>query len=198
MMPLKVAIAVLTGRERHQWINPDLTVSIFKAARDPRFETHLMLVRDARPFEVARNVALASGRDASMDWVLMIDNDNFPPFDLLDPIAEAEKDGAKWVVSVPSAVLLSGKSRMIAGCQMIAIKRRAWEKLGKGPWFRWVPSDNETLDQGPGGMSEDAYFIHKCLDAGIKVWQYSKFAGHYRTVDIEPAGAELARVEGGF
>lgn len=46
-----------------------------------------------------------------------------------------------------------------AGC--LLIHRRVFEKVEK-PWFRW------TLGWVDPGVSEDFYFMERCIDAGFK------------------------------
>jgi len=177
----KVVIAVFCGRERQNWLNPELTLNLFKAGTDPRFEVFLHLLKDSRPWDKARNLAMAHARNCKMDWLVMVDNDQFVNFDLLDPIAHAPSSA--WVITVPTGAILDAGTKMVASCAVVYVRRRAWEKLGQGPWFRWVPGSNETLD-GPGEICEDEFFRKKCDEAGVNFLAYSEPAGHWRTYDV--------------
>lgn len=74
----KVLITVLSGIERHQWINPNLSLMLFNMARDTRFDVNYGPTRDMRPWEAARNLTIQAARQTSADWLVSFDNDNFP------------------------------------------------------------------------------------------------------------------------
>jgi hypothetical protein len=98
-------------------------------------------------------------------------------------VAEAEASGA-WVVSVPTAAIVAGIPKMVAYCSMMAIKRRVWERLGKGPWFKWVHDEKSETLLSPATVGEDAFFLKLCAENDIKVRTHGKAAGHWKTVDI--------------
>lgn len=49
-------------------------------------------MRDKRPWDVARNVAIDLARNAAADWLIQIDNDNLSAFNPLDMTGAAGKD----------------------------------------------------------------------------------------------------------
>ena len=94
----KVLVSILTGVERQNWINPDLSINLVQMARDSRFTVNYFPVRDARPWDTARNITVRMARELNVDWILSFDNDNFMQCNPLDIIAAAGKD--KHVIGV--------------------------------------------------------------------------------------------------
>ena len=207
----KVLVCVLTGAERQQWINPDLAMSLWNMARDSRFQVEAATIKDAFPVEVARNEALVAARDYGFDWCVQMDNDNFPNCNLLDIIAAAGPAqhviGLTYAIGAPHSEyrLLPPPSPNSSNSPfreveclnggMMMVHRTVWEKIPRGPWFRWVHDEGaETLrdnSNGPlghrstTGRSEDFYFVDLCRQRGLKVWTHTRvLAGHYRTADI--------------
>lgn len=48
----KIMVAVLTGAERQNWLNPNLAMNLVTMARDTRFEVYFFPVSDARPWKL--------------------------------------------------------------------------------------------------------------------------------------------------
>jgi hypothetical protein len=209
----KVLICVLTGTERQQWPNPDLSLYLTQAAKDPRFEVCLSMVRDRRNYDCARNTTIHLARQISADFLVSFDNDIVPYVSPLDVIVKAGEDkqvigmlygigstghGAGYRmfppdVSVTAATAPEFQEAEVVGGGCLIIHRSVWEKIPRGPWFRWVPDLNELLAPGPGFMAEDVYFCERVHQYGIKVWAY-QFAGHYRTMDVTAVVGTLAGV----
>ena len=86
----KVLCCCLCSTERQGWINPDLSMMLFRMAKDPRFDVEVANVKDAVPHEVARNQTITIARDHGFEWLVSFDNDNFMPTGTpLDLIAAA-------------------------------------------------------------------------------------------------------------
>jgi hypothetical protein len=206
----KVLVCVLTGLERTNWINPELSMMLFRMGRDPRFDVEVAHVKDARPVEVARNHTIKAARDHNFDWLVSVDSDNFMPVGTpLDIIAAA---GGRSVIGLRYGMrpmssecllfppLQNTKSEgpfletEAVGGGVLMVHRKVWEKIPTGPWFRWQHCDTETLDQSPDGCGEDIYFCRLVRSHGIGVFTHRDLlAGHYRTTDITGMVCELAR-----
>lgn len=203
----RVAVFVLCSTERQGWINPELSHLLFKMARDNRFNVAYCTVKDARPFEVARNQTIQQARDAGMDWLVSFDNDMYMPAGSpLDIIAVA---GNKKMIGLTCAaeatpgqygifpkdfgLEVDGPFREVPeiGGGVLIVHRNVWEKV-PAPWFKWCYEDNETLGRPPGkanyqasGCGEDIYFSRLVRQHGFKVWTHQRlYAGHYHTVDL--------------
>jgi hypothetical protein len=203
----KVLICVLCGTERQQWINPDLSLLLINAGKDARFEVCFSMVRDKRPYDCARNTTIDLARRISADWVVSYDNDIRPYVSPLDVIANAGEDkqvigsvygigsvgpgGRHWMFppDVPANDPNFQEAYVVGGGFLI-VHRSVWERIPKGPWFRWVPDENELLEPGPGLMTEDVYFCELAHKHGIKIWAY-RLAGHLRTMDVTAVGCTL-------
>jgi hypothetical protein len=197
----RVLVCVLTGNERTNWICTDLSAAIFRMSKDPRFDISYYPVRDMRPFELARNQTIRVARDeVKADWLISFDNDNFPYGNPLDIIATA-KD--KHVIGLPSACLHEGRLETIpravslgptdgdfqkascvgGGCLMI--HKTVWQRIPRGPYFRWISSEKDEGFSPEGVEGEDLYFCKLVRRHGIEVWTHTKSViGHYRTVDL--------------
>jgi len=202
----KVLVCVLTGIERHNWISPDLSLNLFQMFRDPRFDVSYFPVRDCRPWEGARNMTICAARQMNADVLLSIDNDNwFPgpdgkPGNPLDIIAAAGPNqdviGLSYGVGAEgSKYSLFPPSRGGAGASpfrevpevaggLLFVRNTVWQKIPRGPWFRWVHADNELLSPDKGSLGEDVYFCRLARQHGLKVWTHQRTAAHYRTTDI--------------
>jgi hypothetical protein len=208
----KILVTVLCGTERTNWINPDLLGNIVCMCRDPRFETSIFPVRDHRPVEVARNVALDTARKLGVDWCLQLDCDNFTQFNPLDVIAQAteaqrvivldyaECSGADrrfglFANLVPNGET-QGRFREVyfgpGGC--LFVHRSVWEQI-PAPWFKWEHGTGPLLMQGI--LYEDVYLSKICAEHGIKTWAYEHPAGHFRTTDLTAMVSTFAQLNGG-
>jgi hypothetical protein len=197
----KVLVCFLTGIERHNWINPDLSLNLIRMVKDSRFDVNYFPVRDCRPWESARNMTIVAARQINADWLISFDNDNFVPgeFNPLDIIAAAGED--KHVIGLQSGVGNGEEYKIFpytnhgaadgpfreeecVGGGVLMVRKTVWQKIKRGPWFRWQHVDSETLAPAPGVRGEDGYFCHLARQHGFKVWTHQHLAGHYRTVDL--------------
>jgi hypothetical protein len=202
-MKPKVLVTLLTGTERQSWPCPELAFMLCSMSADARFDVQLVNIRDARPVEAARNQTIKLARDGGYDWLVSLDNDNFMPVGTpLDVIAAAGEQqsiiGLTYAIKVNEHTFsffpgreygkeIDGAFQEVPCVNggMLMVHRRVWEKIPTGPWFRWQHGQVETLDQGPGGCSEDVYFARLARERGFRVWTHRELlAGHYRTVDI--------------
>jgi hypothetical protein len=212
MSKQRVLICTLTGTERQQWPNPDLALALINYGKDPRYEVCFSMVRDRRNYDWARNTTIDLARRISAEWLVSYDNDVVPLFSPLDAIAIA---GDRKVIGASYGIGSTGQgagyfmyppdinpghpgftqANVVAG-GMLIIHRSIWERiLPVGPWFRWVPDENETLAPGPSFLAEDAYFIRLVQKHGVPVWAYG-MVGHYRTMDITAVIGTMAQLAG--
>lgn len=212
--PQKVLVCVLTGVERHNWINPDLSMNLIRMVRDPRFDVNYYPVHDARPWETARNMTIVAARQINAEWLISFDNDNFVPgnFNPLDIIAAAGED--KHVIGLPYGMgadsgqygIFPGPNHgakdgpfqqeaEFVGGGVLMVRNTVWQKIKKGPWFRWQHAESETLAPVQGvSKSEEAYFCHLVRQHGFKVWTHERLAGHYRTGDITGLAYTMSQI----
>jgi hypothetical protein len=212
----KVLITLLTGAERTNWINPELSLMLFNMGRDPRFDVQVAIIKDCRPFEVARNNTIKLARDNNFDWLVSFDNDTFLPVEgptPLDVIVSAGQD--KFVIGLTCGIKSEevgfrlhpppsngGKAEPMfkevshVGGGVLVINRKVWEKIPRGPWFRWdsTGGDPETLDiHRSGFMSEDHYFCRLATQHGFRIWTPRWIiASHYKSVDITALALSMA------
>jgi hypothetical protein len=197
-MKPKVLICVLTGTERTHWINPMLLMDMLTMARDPRFEVAFQPVCNHRPFEYARNRTIALARDLKADWLISFDNDNYVDGNPLDVLAEADgKDVIGLTYGVGGTLFPSSNEGAIdgnfreepvwVGGAMLIIRNAVWEKIPRGPWFRWEQPRNELLAPDVAGCAVDEIepFCNLVRQHGFRVWTHrTVLAGHLKTVDI--------------
>jgi|SRR5579872_2766221 len=208
----KVLIAVLTGAERSNWVNPDLTLTLVRMVKDPRFDVNYFPVRDARPWETARNITIVAARQINADWLISFDNDNFvpEPANPLDIIATAGKEhhivGLTYGVPTDnhSYRLFPGEPRAnsgpfkeadFVGCGVLMVRNTVWQRVPNGPWFRWQHADNadnEVLSPDKGAVGEDVYFCRLARQHGLKIWTHAQLAAHYRTVEVTSLALTLS------
>jgi hypothetical protein len=208
----KVLVCALTGVERTNWINPDLTMMIFHMARDARFQVEYANIKDSRPVECARNNALVLARDHGFDWCIQIDNDNYMPTGTpLDIVASAGPEHSVIGLGYSVGNMQQGYSVFppeaatpfrtpfqevpdVAG-GMLMVHRSVWQKIPRGPWFRWNHGEpTETLDRGTNGCGEDIAFCRLVREHGLKVWTHAQPAGHYRTTDLTGMTVTLSQL----
>lgn len=210
----RVLVVVLTGTERHFWLNPDLSLNLFRMASDSRFEVCYFPVRDFRPVETARNAAIHAARQIDASWMISFDNDGFAAGNPLDIIAAAGPE--QHIIGLPSGLASDGGAqryrmypppdrglasdgpfreeyRVASGVLMI--RNTVWNRI-PAPWFRWVHGDNELLTpDGPGFRCEIEYFCDLARQHGFKLWGYDQPAGHFRTTDITGMVHTMAQLQ---
>ena len=197
----KILLAVLTGVERQNWINPDLTLTIIKMVRDPRFEVAFFPVTDIRPWECARNKTIQAARQIGAEWLISFDNDNFVEGNgnPLDIIASAGPE--QHVIGLTYGVSKGDRSFELFPCAsgatdgafretesvaggVLMVRNTVWQNIPRGPWFRWQHADNELLELDASTCGEDVYFCRLVRQHGMRVWTHEQMAGHYRSVDL--------------
>jgi hypothetical protein len=205
----KVLVCVLCGTERTNWINPVLMLCLVTMARDPRFDVAFQPVSDHRPFEYARNKTIALARDMGADWVLSFDNDNYVDANPLDVIAQASERqdviGLSYGVGAapdcryfPSqnhgAIDGAFREELSAAGGVLMVRKTVWEKIPRGPWFKWQHAPNELLEPDFGAMDEVTYFCNLVQQQGFKVWTHRTMrAGHLKTAEL---GAIVGALQG--
>ncbi len=193
-MNTPVMISVLCGHERDGWIAPGLMDSLLAAMHDSQSHRRgvaLNLVVDQKPVSAARNTAVAQFLKSPCQWLVQIDNDQFPRFRILDLIKAAEAEGKFIVGAATPCVGKQGLSwnatatgpedfyrqlpdgwfqPFLIGSGFLAVRRAVFEKLSP-PWFdTWA---------------EDFVFCVKAQDAGLRVWAHSGFVcSHMKTFDL--------------
>ena len=207
----KVLVTVLSGSERHAWTNPDLLLNCVAMAVDPRFEVLFYPVRDARPWDHARNLTIIAARKLKADWLVSFDNDAFyrGPGTPLDILANA---GKRDIIGLPYAMTDGQTLQMMpkvvrgpnegqfrrehfVGGGVLMVRNTVWKTISKGPWFRWVHAESESLEPADGSRSEECFFCDVARQHGLTVWSHERLAGHYRNCDITSMYTALSREE---
>lgn len=195
-MPDKPKALVLTlgSMERDGWVNPSLCFTLIGMGRDSRFETTFGSVLGYRPFDYARNVALAQARTENPEWCVMLDNDVVPAVSPFHLIADAPKDAA--VIGVRYAVVKKNTPTMYpervqflgdyqevpeVGGGVLCIRSTVWQTIKTGPWFQICVKPGELLEWG---LGEDVNFCHLVRERGMKVYCHKTPAGHLHTRDL--------------
>jgi len=196
----RVLVCVLCGAERTDWINPALMLNLLVMAKDPRFDVAYQPVAGYRPWECARNQTINLARSMNADWLVSFDNDNGLDCNPLDVIAAAgdaqDVIGLTYGVGcVPDCRLFPShnhgpidgpfREEKSVGGGVLMIRNKVWQKIPRGPWFRWQHADNELLAPAPGAVDEVTYFCNLVRENGFRVWTHrSILAAHFKTADI--------------
>jgi hypothetical protein len=183
-------VTVLCGAEREGWIHPGLVGSLMAATQDSYMRpVGVDLIFNIKPVAHARNAAVAKFLQSPCQWLVQIDNDQYPRFRILDLIKAAEAEG-KFIVASPTPIFKD---------------LGAWNAAdGTGTWYRQLPAGwfepkligagflaihRAVLEKLPqpffDGPYEDFYFCKKAQEAGLKVWAHSAFVcSHFHNVDL--------------
>jgi GT2 family glycosyltransferase len=212
---MKICIRLLCGHERGGWINPALFATLDSNLR--RFSTRghgvdMGLLADYSPVEYARNKAAFDALEMHTDWLLMIDNDQVLPDDLVQMIEQADSKPEVNVVSIATWMMRRGQANPVPIVN-------SWEKRsGDGSWVDrpLLPavSGFQEIQNGAAGVilirrsvlvridapwfrvlldkrtceprcGEDDYFCARVREAGFKIHTHSGYTcGHLKTVDL--------------
>jgi len=198
-----VQIIVLGNSERGGWPCPPLGMTIINATHDARFRWKVEFLLDLRPFDFARNSAVALARKNSADFLVMCDNDVSCRMALADALAEMPSDvsvlGLNYAIgqNIPRLAGLGEHEirgnfvevdSIGGGC--LILRSEIWRKI-PGPWFKWVTKNDELLTPD---VSEDVYFCQLARQHGFRIWSHRLPAAHMRCVDLTE---ELARLQAG-
>jgi hypothetical protein len=150
---------------------------------------------DRRPVEHARNLCIVNARERKADVCIQIDNDMTLPHNFADIVHESFVSG-KAVVSLPCGIIQAEGPKMVpidngdvdgnfretvcAGGGVLIISSEVWRVIPRGPWFRWLANNDETLSLDTG---EDYHFCNLVRAHGLTVWVYRCEAGHLKTSD---------------
>jgi GT2 family glycosyltransferase len=211
---MKLCIRLLCGKERHNWINPDLFISLttFMQQNYGRLEMELSLMADVAPVEFARNKAALDCMQQKADWLLMIDNDQVLPANLGQLIAAAHANKEINIVSLPTYMLRPGEENPMPTVNSWVERDSARRGVHRSSLPN-MPGFQEILSGGAGVMlirarmfkelqapwfkvllgdrtcaplcGEDDFFNNRAREAGFKVHTHSGYqCGHFKTVDL--------------
>src|ERR1700676_2134797 len=113
----RILVTPLCGLERDGWLNPTLLMALLEMQRDPRFEVTIELALGMTPVDYARNQCVAVARNRKVDWLLMVDNDQTIPPNVLNIIAEATPQID--VVGLPCGLSKNGGRSFQLNCDFI-------------------------------------------------------------------------------
>jgi hypothetical protein len=187
-----VMISVLCGAERDGWIHPGLAGSLMATIQHSQKLVRPLgvdFIFNVKPISHARNAAVAKFLQSQCEWLVQIDNDQYPRFSILDLIKAAEADG-KFIVAAPTPIFKS------LGAWNAADDTDNWYRQLPTGWFQphligagflathraALAKLNQPFFQEP---HEDFYFCKKVQAAGLKVWADSRFVcSHFHNVDL--------------
>lgn len=221
---MKLCIRLLCGKERGNWINPDLfiTLTTFMQQSYDRFEMDLGLMVDVAPVEFARNNAALDSLREKADWLLMIDNDQVLPANLGQLIETAHTNADINIVSLPTFMLRGGQNNprptvnswvqrdssghWVHRPSLPAIE--GFQEIGNGGagvmlirtrMFETLPAPWFRVLFDPKTCAplcgEDDFFNKRAREAGFKVHTHSGYqCGHFKTVDLAAYASHLKQV----
>lgn len=206
-------VAILTGRERHFWIHPDL-LAVCMLMNKWQQQTNSLLVFNTincfTPVDAARNEAVKLFLQSKAEWLLQIDNDVVPPANVLcvlDDIGDRKIAGLPYGMElVPGDALFAmATNRGDAGYELRRqLPGTGWSQvddIGTGcffvhrdvlsslawPWF-------ECKVVGAAHTCEDFQFCDKARAAGFPVWTHSGFiCAHHKTTDLTQRARFMAQ-----
>lgn len=205
-----VCVAILTGTERHNWINPHLLLTCMCMPvwqQETGSQLFLTTVHGKTPVDTARNVAVHEMLKAKAEWLLQIDNDVAPPMNVLSIL---ENIGNRKIVGLPYAIeyetgstfCSTGKFALSIGTQrgddlheLHLRTASGWtevDAVGTGCFlvhrdvFASLKEPWFECSRKSGYTAqEDFGFCEKARTAGFSVWTHGGFpCRHYHTVDL--------------
>lgn len=215
---VKVLICVLTGMERTNWVNPNLTMNLLTMSRDTRYDVEVEMVPDRYPVDYARNCCVVSAREKKAHFLLMIDNDqsvfdDFTPLDILSSAVDKDVIGLPTVqgmaltgyengnIFAPNVRTLEkpeadGDFFTVAkvGTGAMFLNHRVWEKI-PGPWFKWHYKETGELHETDGLLSEDFYFCELARHHGFQVWVHARVIPHWKTCEVARLGTHIETLQ---
>lgn len=200
----KLLISPLSTYERNGWYCPELVWFIFSAGQSQKHKISFAPVHNFIPAGGGRNVACKKFLETDNEWILMVDNDMVPPFNLLEMLDKATPDmdiliplfhlwendtstvKVVWApvanpdqMSVEELNATEWLELQSAGTGCIFIHRRVFEKLPY-PWFGY-----EYDKDGCMSATEDVPFLQTARKHGFRVWGNTRYTvGHFRSVDL--------------
>lgn len=202
-----VMVAILTGRERHFWLNPELLGVCMRMIfwqNETKSRMEFRMINSFTPVDAARNEAVKQLLQSNNEWLLQIDNDVVPPpnvLAILDDIADRkivglpcgiEKRPGELTLALGHKVrsessenpyesytgLPSGWAQIdVMGTGCFFTHRDVYSAIAY-PWYECYVSN--TAHTG-----EDFSFCDKARDAGFTIWTHSSFpCAHFKTVDL--------------
>jgi GT2 family glycosyltransferase len=200
-----VLVTVLTTAERDGWLSPHLLGFLMRPNGGMQRDVQLQLMHNIRPVDAARNQIADDLLCSDCEWLLMVDNDQVPPMNLLEMIDRA---GDHMDVLVPkfyvtANVVQRGQQRLepVLGWQPLNgkpvepgtewtqlsaassgtmfVRRSAFEKLAR-PYFRFVYDQNGRVCE-----CEDIFFSRKAQEAGLTIWgNQNHLVEHFKTIPL--------------
>jgi hypothetical protein len=218
---MKICIRLLCGKERNNWINPDLFLTLITFMHESygRFQMDLALMVGASPVEFVRNLAARESLRSQADWLLMIDNDQSLPANLGQLIEQAHADSDINIVSLPTYMLRGGVENPKPTVNSW-VERDSSQRGVNRSSLPAAPGFQEILSGGAGIFlirtrmfeilqapwfkvplneqtcaplcGEDDFFNNKARRAGFKVHTHSGYqCSHFKTVDLAAYSSHL-------
>ncbi len=193
---MRILVCVLCDRERQFWVNPELVLNLLAMAQDARHEVGVHMV-SRWPVEHARNACVVAAREAGVDWLLMVDNDQSFRDNPLDALKGVPDDAS--VLCLPYMRVEDGGGPRLtiwgkyepwddsfaeidtgdAGAMFV--HRVVWDAI-KGPWFEQEYDDTE-LHQVT--LAEGHHFCKAVREEGGRIFAHRRISSrHHWTVEL--------------
>lgn len=213
--PPHIFFTVLTGKERHNWVHPQLSVEMVRTAFRAA-QGHLQMsyhpTHNIHPVSAARNSFIDDiFMKTDADICVMFDNDIAPAENIVDMALTMPPEcdiaiAPYWVWTNMKPLMCFGQwenGRMITqslptrgwheggagGTGAMMIRRRVFEE-GKitRPFFKIIYDDYEGQR-----VSEDIYFTSKAREAGYRIFTHTDYiCSHYRSMDLAEINISIA------
>lgn len=180
------------------WIRPELATLLSRLPEQRKYNLYIGYPAH-KPITHNRNIIVKRFLESGMDYLLMIDNDNVPPENILD-LADYEKDIVSGLcfafmknMIIPLCLKMNQektydlmdieeKSGLVecdgVGSGVMMIKREVLEKLP-------FPFRNEYDPEGIKTKGLDVNFCRRAKEIGFKVWCHLDMkCSHWTPVDI--------------
>ena len=180
------------------WIRPELATLLSRLPEQRKYNLYIGYPAH-KPITNNRNIIVKRFLESGMDYLLMIDNDNVPPENILD-LADYEKDIVSGLcfafmknMIIPLCLKMNQektydlmdieeKSGLVecdgVGSGVMMIKREVLEKLP-------FPFRNEYDPEGIKTKGLDVNFCRRAKEIGFKVWCHLDMkCSHWTPVDI--------------
>jgi GT2 family glycosyltransferase len=155
---VRICIRLLCGQERGGWINPKLfggLASNLQLFNVRQHEAQIGMLVDLTPIEYARNRASMDALEMGADWLLMIDNDQVIPDNLVELIEEAHSSPAVNIVSIATWMMRRAQISPFPMVNNMPVCDTAAEKrIPERLWLKWQKTWAERIGHPYPGFQE--------------------------------------------
>lgn len=207
--PSKIYIGIPSGNLTTASINGGLALLVSQLEKEDQYEITYDIFQ-GRPVYLSRNNLVKRFLETECEYILMVDDDILPPYDILEmtkhavdivaglcygynsimgvyPVAYKKAEngcfrGGTDLIGWNSEVENKGLTQVdLVGSGCILIHRKVFNKIDK-PYFKFVFNDELTEVI----TGEDIDFCTRAIDAGFKVYvDTDKVCSHFKSIDLK-------------